>query len=175
MTDNERYRDAAKRSIIEHLNKLRQYHCLKFTGDKVIRTLIFRNVPSYGITDDELLVILDNIIRFLEQKLDGTNSLEPKQFYSRYIETMITLINRALVNIAEATDFIDDYDLPNGITSAEKIVDITKLFITVTDILDAIDILEDFDLFEDETEALRNCIIMGLKSLSTDNVRTILI
>lgn len=174
MTDNERYCNAAKRSIIEHLNKLRQYQCLKFTGDKVIRTLIFKHVPSYGITDDELLVVSDNVIRFLQQNPDDSNSYDPNHFYLRYIDAMIELIDRALVNIVGAANFIDEYALTEEITCEEKTVDTNQPFITITDVLDSIDILEELGLSEEETNALRNSIIIGLKSISTDSLHPIM-
>ena len=174
MTDNERYRDAAKEKIINHLSELKQKQCLKFTAENFTKKLIFENVPSYGITDNELLVISDNVIRFLQQNPDDSNSNDPNHFYLRYIEAMIELIDRALVNIVGAEYYIDYYELPSGITCDERTFNTTQLFITITDILDAIDILDFFGLSDYEIDALRNSIIIGLKSISTDSLHPIM-
>ena len=169
MVDTVSYRDTAKKSILGYLEGLKQCRYLNFVDDNINKKLIFRNVPSYGITDDELLVVTDNIIKFLEQNPDDAKSLDPNHLFYRYIEVMIKLIERALVNIVGATNFVDYYDLPEGETSAERTYDTTQLLITITDILNAIYILGHFGFSKDKIDALRNCIIIGLRSPFTNS------
>lgn len=181
MADNEYYRDAAKVNIIRQLNELKQKKYLEF-GDKNIRIkrLIFKNIPSYGISDEELLVITDNVIKFLckypnDPQHAFTELPEEIRFYYRFINAMNELVYKSLVNIVDAKAFIRNEVFPNGVTIIEKVCDTNQHFITITDILNALTILNVYGIPKDEIDALRKSITIGLKSITTDNLYTMII
>ena len=178
MADSTYYRDAAKENIIIHLDQIKKDKYLLFGKENsAIKKIIFNNVPFYGISDDELLVITDNVIKFLQQNPNDFNHSYPQlpeniRFYYRFVNAMIDLFDRALVNVVGAKRFVN-----SNFTSVKSMLEGTfgnnLSFITINDILDALEILGKYGIPKDEIMTLRNCIVMGLKSISNENIHVI--
>ena len=179
MTDSEYYRDAAKENIKINLDILKKNRCLVF-GSKPTKVVVFDDIPMYGVTDDELQVITDNVIRILQQyQIDPRHAYlevpENHRFYYRYVNAINDIFNQALVNIVGANRYINDEKFHPENSRIARRFSPTKPFITISDIIKSLAILKNYGIPVDEIENLRGSIILGIKLSTPDNMRTILL